>query len=166
MKKILLALAFVLMATVAFAQSPLYVGTPQLNLGVGLSDAGIPVYLGVDYCVLRDLTIGAEASYRAYNEHWENNYYNHNIIGLSGNANYHFNSLFRMSNRWNLYAGANVGFYVWTAPDGYTGNHSSGLGFGGQIGARYYVTNSLGLNLEFGGGNAFNGGKLGISFRL
>jgi len=60
-----------------------------LNLGVGLSDSGIPVYIGFDHSVSQDITLGAELSYRAYNEHWQNDYYNHNIVGISGNANYH-----------------------------------------------------------------------------
>ncbi|NDP22323.1 MAG: hypothetical protein GZ091_14765 [Paludibacter sp.] len=166
MKKLIIALSFVLFSGFAFAESPLYVGTSQLNLGLGLSDSGIPLYIGFDHQISRDISLGAELSYRAYNEKWFNNYYNHDIIGISGNANYHFNNLFQISSRWDLYAGANVGFYYWTSPDGYTGSHNSGLGLGGQIGGRYYFTNSLGVNLEFGGGNAFSGGKIGISIRL
>lgn len=166
MKKLIIALSFVLVSGFAFSQGPLYVGSSQLNLGLGLSDSGIPVYIGFDHSISRDVTLGAELSYRAYNENWQNTYYNHNIIGISGNANYHFNNLFRISQRWDLYAGGNIGFYVWTSPDGYTGNHSSGLGLGAQIGGRYYFTNSVGLNLEFGGGNAFSGGKIGLSIRL
>jgi len=166
MKRIIISLSLVLLSTLAFSQSALYRGTSQLNLGVGLSDSGIPVYIGFDHSVLTDVTLGGELSYRAYNENWQNNYYNHNIIGISGNANYHFNTLLGISNRWDFYAGGNLGFYVWTSPDGYTGNHSSSLGLGAQVGARYYFSNSLGINIEFGGGNAFNGGKLGLSFRL
>lgn len=166
MKKVLLSLSLVLITSFAFGQSALYVGSSQLNLGLGLSDSGIPVYIGFDHSVARDVTLGAELSYRAYNENWQNDYYNHNIIGISGNANYHFNTIFGLSPHWDFYAGANVGFYIWTSPDGYTGNHSSSIGLGGQIGGRYYFNNSMGLNLEFGGGNAFNGGKIGLSFRL
>ena len=166
MKKITLTLSFVLFTMVAFSQNPMYAGTSQLNLGVGLSDSGIPVYIGFDHSVSRDVTLGAELSYRGYKENWQSNYYNHNIMGISGNANYHFNSIFQMTPRWDIYAGVNVGFYVWNSPDGYTGSHSSGLGLGGQLGVRYFFTNSIGLNLEFGGGNAFNGGKIGLSFRL
>jgi len=40
------------------------------------------------------------------------------------------------------------------------------LGIGGQIGGRYYFTEKFGVNLEFGGGNAYSGGKLGISIKL
>lgn len=166
MKKLILSLTLFLMTGFAFSQSSLYVGTSQLNVGFGLSNVGVPLYIGFDHAVLRDVTLGAEFSYRNYNENWNNDYYNHNIIGISGNANYHFNNLFRISPRWDIYAGANLGFYVWTSPDGYTGNSSSRLGLGGQVGARYYFTNSLGINLEFGGGNAFSGGKLGLSFRI
>lgn len=166
MKKLIISFTFVLITSFAFSQSPLYVGTSQLNLGVGMSDSGIPLYIGFDHSVARDITLGAELSYRAYNENWQNNYYNHNIVGISGNANYHFNTLFGISPRWDLYAGANVGFYIWTSPDGYPGRHNSGLGLGGQLGMRYYLTNAIGLNVEFGGGNAFRGGKIGLSFRL
>ena len=166
MKKLIISLSLILITGFAFSQSPLYRGSSLLNLGVGLSDSGIPVYIGFDHSVSQDITLGAELSYRAYNENWQDDYYNHNIVGISGNANYHFNNLFRISPRWDLYAGANIGFYIWTSPDGYTGSHSSGLGLGGQIGGRYFFTNNLAVNLEFGGGNAFNGGKLGLSFRL
>ena len=166
MKKLILSLALVLITGFAFSASPLYVGNSQLNLGVGFSNWGIPVYVGFDHAVSRDITLGAELSYRAYNEHWNNYYYDHNIIGISGNLNYHFNRILGISPQWDIYAGPNVGFYIWTSPNGYTGNRSSGLGLGGQFGLRYYFSNKIGINLEFGGGNAFNGGKIGLSFRL
>lgn len=166
MKKIVFSLSLTLLTAFAFSQSPLSVGTSQLNLGLGLSAIGIPLYIGFDHGVARDITLGAELSYRAYNENWQNNRYNHNIIGISGNANYHFNNLLGISPRWDLYLGPNLGFYIWSSPDGYAGNSSSRLGFGAQAGVRYFFTNSFGINLEFGGGNAFSGGKLGLTFKL
>jgi hypothetical protein len=166
MKKLILSLTLALISAVTFSQSPLSVGSSQLNLGLGLSNAGIPVYIGFDYGVARDITLGAELSYRGYNEYWQSNHYNHNIIGISGNANYHFNSLFGISPRWDLYLGPNLGFYIWSSPDGYTGNSASRLGLGAQLGTRYFFTNKFGINLEFGGGNAFSGGKVGLTFKL
>jgi hypothetical protein len=166
MKKIILGIAFAMIAGYSFSQSPIPVGRSQFNVGVGFSDIGTPFYLGVDYGVLRDVTIGGEFSYRAYHESWNSNYYDHNIMGFSGNGNYHFNSIFGISPRWDLYAGLNLGFYVWSSPDDYSGSNSSGLGIGAQFGGRYYLTNRVGLNLEFGGGNAFSGGKFGLSFKL
>ncbi|MBE0651346.1 MAG: hypothetical protein IH595_10955 [Bacteroidales bacterium] len=168
MKKSFILIAVVLMfiSGTAFSQSPLPVGRTQLNLGVGLSQWGIPIYFGLDYSVQKDITIGAEISYSSYREDYQNDYYRHNIIGFSGNGNYHFNSVFNIPQRWDFYAGLNLGFYVWTSPSNYTGSHSSGLGIGAQIGGRYYLSDKLGLNLEFGGGNAFSGGKFGISIKL
>lgn len=166
MKKLLFLSSFVLIAGLVFSQNPLPVGKTQLNLGVGLSGWGVPIYIGFDHGIHRDFTLGAEASFRSYNENWKNNRYRHNITGISGNANYHFNNALEMSKVWDLYAGVNLGFFVWNSPDNYDGNHSSGLGLGAQIGTRYYVSNKVGLNLEFGGGNAFSGGKFGVTIKL
>lgn len=149
-----------------YGQSPLPVGRNQVNFGVGLSTYGVPLYLGIDHSVGRDVTIGAEVSYRSYNEKFKDLSYRHSITGISGNFNYHFNSVFKIPQTWDLYAGLNLGFYVWTSPDGYTGTHSSGLGVGAQVGGRYYFSKKTAINLEFGGGNAFSGGKFGLSIKL
>ena len=166
MKKLLLLSTFVLIAGFAFSQNPMPVGKSQLNLGVGLSGWGVPIYIGLDHGVHKNITIGAEVSFRSYNEKWRNNRYRHNITGISGNANYHFNNALEISKKWDLYAGLNLGFYVWTSPDNYDGNNNSGLGLGAQIGTRYYLSNKVGLNIEFGGGNAFTGGKFGVTIKL
>jgi hypothetical protein len=166
MKKAILALALMAGFAGAKAQGTLGKGNTQLNAGVGLSSWGIPVYVGFDYGVHKDITIGLEGSFRSYNESWTNQKYRHSIIGFSGNGNYHFNTIFNMPSKWDLYAGLNIGFYIWNSPSGYGGGSSSGLGLGGQVGARYFVSKAVGLNLEFGGGNAFSGGKFGLTFKL
>ena len=163
---LLIAVALFFTSGVAFNQSPLPIGKTQLNVGVGLSEWGIPIYVGIDYSVHKDITVGGEFSYRSYRENWKGVYYNHNVMGFSGNGNYHFNSLLIIPQQWDFYAGLNLGFYVWSSPDTYTGRHSTGLGLGAQIGGRYYLSDKVGLNLEFGGGNAFSGGKFGVSIKL
>ncbi len=149
-----------------FAQAPIAVGQSQFNAGVGFSSWGVPVYLGLDYGVHPDITLGAEASFRSYRERRKDNRYNHSIIGISGNANYHLNRILNIPSEWDFYAGLNLGFYVWSSPGDYDGSGSSGLGLGGQVGGRYYFTDTFGVNLEFGGGNAFSGGKFGLSIKL
>jgi hypothetical protein len=166
MKKIFLILFILSAATALFAQSPIDKGQTQFNAGVGLSSWGIPVYLGLDYGVHKDITVGGELSFRSYHENWKSYKYSHSVIGISGNANYHFNSLLNIPADWDFYAGPNIGFYVWNSPNDYEGPHSSGLGYGGQIGGRYYFTDKFGINLEFGGNNAFSNGKFGISIKL
>ncbi|MDP2089358.1 MAG: hypothetical protein Q8J84_08150 [Flavobacteriaceae bacterium] len=168
MKKLFITatIALFLISGFAFGQSSLPVGKTQLNVGVGLSEWGVPFYIGIDKSIHKDFTIGGEFSYRSYNEKWDSSDYRHNIMGFSGNGNYHFNTIMDIPQNWDFYAGLNLGFYIWSSPDTYSGSHSNGLGLGAQIGGRYNLSDKVGLNLEFGGGNAFTGGKLGITVKL
>jgi outer membrane immunogenic protein len=153
-------------STASYAQNPVAKGQSQINIGVGLSSWGIPFYIGLDHGIHKDVTLGGELSFRTYNDRYNSYKYNHSVIGISGNVNYHFNSLLNIPSNWDFYAGLNIGFYYWNSAKDYKGRYSSGLGIGGQIGGRYYFTDRFGLNLEFGGGNAFSGGKFGISIKL
>lgn len=168
MKKtiVLIAVAMILISVNAFSQNPVSQSKTQLNLGTGFSGWGIPLYIGIDYWVHPDITIGGEISYRSYRDHWKDTYYHHNIVGVSGNGNYHFNRLLNIPQKWDFYAGPNLGFYVWSSPNDYFGDHSSRMGLGAQIGGRYYFSDRIGLNLEFGGGNAFSGGKFGVTIKI
>lgn len=166
MKKLSIAILLLIATTTASAQGPIAKGQSQFNAGVGLSSWGIPIYIGFDHGIHKDVTLGMEVSFRNHHNKYNNYKYNHNIFGISGNVNYHFNSLLSIPNNWDFYAGLNVGFYHWNSSKDYPGGYSSGIGIAGQIGGRYYFTNKMGVNLEFGGGNAFSGGKLGISIRL
>ena len=166
MRNLVLTFVLVVVTSVAFAQSPISKGESQINVGVGLSSWGVPVYLGFDYGVHPDITLGAELSFRSYNDNWSNNKYHHSIIGVLGNANYHFNTVLNIPSNWDFYAGLNLGFYSWNSPNDYDGSHTSGLGLGAQIGGRYFFSNKVGVNLEFGGGNAFGGGKFGLTIKI
>lgn len=152
--------------TAVFAKGPISEGQAQLNLGLGFSSWGVPVYAGLDFGLSRDVSLGAEVSYRSYREDYHDHKYDHSVTGISGNVNYHFNHILSIPEDWDFYAGANVGYYIVQKQDDYPGDYNSGLGLAGQVGARYYFTNSVGVNVEFGGGNAFSGGKLGLSIKL
>jgi outer membrane immunogenic protein len=166
MRQLILTIAILMVFGLSYGQNPLPKGQSQLNLGVGFSGWGVPVYIGLDYGVHNDVTIGGEISFRSYNERWASNHYKHSIIGISGNFNYHFNRILNIPPVWDFYAGLNLGFYMWSSPNDYYGKHNSGLGLGAQIGGRYYFSKNIGLNLEFGGGNAFSGGKFGVTIKL
>jgi hypothetical protein len=167
MKKLYPLLIMLVMATTTTsAQNPVATGQSQINAGVGFSGWGIPLYVGLDYGIHKDITIGGEFSFRSYGERYENDRYNHSIFGFSGNANYHFNHILNIPLNWDLYAGLRLGFYYWNSNHHYNGRHSSGLGIGAQVGGRYYFTDNIGINLELGGSNAFSGGKVGISIKL
>lgn len=156
----------VIFSRTLFGQSPLRQGELQLNFGVGFSSWGLPIYGGLDYGMAKDFSIGGEVSYRSYSEDFGRNKYDHTILGIAANGNYHLNSVLNIGNNWDVYVGLNIGFFNWSSPNGYGGSHNSGLGLGAQLGARYYFTQKWGVTLEFGGGNAFNGGKFGLSLKL
>lgn len=162
MKKVVLSIAFLAAITQTKAQGSLEKGRAQINAGVGISGWGIPVYAGFDYAVHKNITIGAEASFRSY----DNVGYKFSIIGISGNANYHFNELINLPKEMDLYAGLNIGYYIYNTPNGYGGANLSTLGVSGQAGFRYFFTNKIGGNIELGGGNATSGGKIGLTFKL
>lgn len=167
MKKIIVFAALLFISQLTFAQYALSKGESQLNAGLGFSSWGVPVYVGFDVGVHPDISVGGELSFRSYRERFRGDRYNHNIIGISGNGNYHFNTILDIPREWDFYAGLNLGFYVWSTPnDDYPGDGSTGLGLGAQVGGRYYFNDRLAVNLEFGGGNSFGGGKFGISLKL
>lgn len=164
--RVILCLTAVLFSSITFAQYKLQTGKMQVNTGIGLSTWGLPLYLGVDYGYDKNISAGGEISYRAFSDRILGVSYRHSIIGFSGNANYHFGNMAGLDDVIDVYAGLNVGFYIWSSAADYNGNGSSGLGIGAQIGGRYYFKKNMAVNLELGGGNAFSGGKLGLSFLL
>ncbi len=163
MKKVLILAFLTVITTVTFAQGNLEPGRNQLNIGLGLSGWGIPVYVGFDHGFKQNITLGGELSFRSYNEKYVGTRYRSSIVGLSANGNYHFNDILDIDPEWDLYAGLNLGFYFWNSPAGYPGDGGSNLGLGAQVGGRYFFNSSTAVNLEFGGGNAFSGGKIGIT---
>jgi len=166
MKKLIILSALILAGHMTFAQYALSKGQAQFNAGLGFSSWGIPVYAGIDAGVHKDISVGGELSYRSYHDRHNEHRYDHGILGLSGNGNYHFNSLLNIPKQWDFYAGLNVGLYFWNSDDDYPGNRNSGLALGAQIGGRYYFTERFGLNLEVGGANSLSGGKFGVTITL
>jgi len=165
MKKILIAIIFLAVCQISYTQH--YSNNKTLlNLGVGLSGWGVPVYGGLDFSVSKDVTVGGEVSFRSYDENWNGYNYHHSITGLVGNVNYHFGRWLDVPSSFDFYTGLNLGFYIWSNPNDYTGNHSSGLGLGAQLGGRYYFSNKVGINLELGSGIINLGGKVGVTFKI
>lgn len=166
-KKNILLAAVGLVSFGALAQGSLEKGKLQLNAGLGTSGWGIPVYVGLDYGIHRDITLGGELSYRSDSRVYASNKYKSSAIGIGINGNYHFNRILDMSNNWDLYAGLGLNYYVWSYDnDLYKTNDNSDIGLGAQLGARYFFTDKFGINLELGGGNAVNGAKIGITYKL
>jgi hypothetical protein len=151
MRKIPVIVLFLTISTHVFAQSPIGDGGKQLNMGVGLYSNSIPLYIGMDFGVHEDITVGPQ-----FGLDLEFNYFT-----ISGRGDYHFNSLMGIPRDWDFYAGLNLGFAANIGNDSF-----SGLDLGLQIGGRYYWNSNWGINLEFGGGSNVSGGRFGVSKRF
>lgn len=170
MKKLLLFGALVA-ASFAFGQR-VQKGEAQLNAGLGLGNSwgGLPIYVGADYGIHDDITIGVQGSFASKSETYLTNNFNLNWFSIGANGNYHFNRLLNIPNNWDLYAGATLVYNKVSLKDnnssfpGY--GEASSFGLAGQVGARYYFTNNLAINAEFGGGDFASGGKVGISYKF
>lgn len=159
MNKILLA--SLLLAINMSAQNTIK-GKTQLNAGIGLSQYGLPVYLGLDFGIHPDISLGVEGSFRNHS----NSNSNATLLGIGGNVNYHFNSLFKIrDNHWDVYAGVTLAYWFWNWDNNFLGANASGVGLSGQVGGRYFFHPKWAVNLELGGGT-LSGGKLGITHRF
>lgn len=178
MRKTLAVLGLFLATATASAQQGLGQNKFQINGGVGFSGWGVPVYLGFDYGIARDFTIGVEASYsskKVSDGYFENRY---SIFGFGVNGNYYFDRILKLPKEFDFYAGATLGYAsiseTTTGPSAllpyYESNHTSfavsGVDFGLQVGGRYFFTKNLGLNLQFGGGIHTVGGRFGLTYRF
>jgi outer membrane immunogenic protein len=169
MKKIfipfIIAMAFILSTTVTQAQfNPYAEGVKMLTVGVGVSGWGIPVFGRFEAPVADNITVGGQLSYQSYGEGWVGGEWRHTIIGIQARGNYHFNELLELDNEaWDLYAGASLGYFIWNTTTGYSGN-LGGVALGLQLGARYFLSQNIGLNLEFASGSVLSAGSLGVTF--
>jgi outer membrane immunogenic protein len=137
-------------------------GKTQLNAGIGLSQYGLPVYLGLDFGIHPDISLGIEGSFRNHSN--ANN--NATLFGIGGNVNYHFNSLFKIKdNHWDVYAGVTLAYWFWNWDNNFPGANASGVGLTVQVGGRYFFNPKWAVNLELGGGT-LSGGKLGLTHRF
>ncbi len=163
MKRILLLLIACTTLTVAQAQSPIGKGGTQLNFGVGSYYGYLPMYVGLDFGVHPDITIGPQVGFDLYLDY----------IVLNGRFDYHFNTIMDIPQDWDFYAGFNVGFLAFfeddyrdrNRPNDRYRNHDTGVDLGLQVGGRYYWSD-WGINVELGGGRYSTGARVGLSKRF
>jgi hypothetical protein len=151
MKKITLLVASLFISFLMMGQegaAPLSKGEKQLNFGLGFSSRGLPTYIGMDFAFHNDWTAGPVVQL-IFDEDFG--------FGALGRIDYHWNRLLEIPSNWDFYLGANLGVISQDEFD---------FDFGLQIGGRYYWSDKWGVNLEFGGGNGYGSGALGLSMKL
>ena len=126
-------------ANTVFAQAQ-----KQLNIG----------FVGVNYeiPVATDITVAPAAG-----TDWN---FNHLSIGVK--ANYYFDTLFGLTEPWDVYAGLNAGYGI-----AMNSNSNSDFAFGMQIAGRWFWNDKWGVYLEAAFGNLDNaGGGAGVTMKL
>lgn len=172
MKKALILVAVLAITTLSFGQR-IQQGEAQLNAGVGFNSGGwdIPIYVGFDYGVHPDITVGGILSYVTSDYKYGNGKKNKGTwLSIGARGDYHFNTILEIPNDWDFYAGLTLSYNSFSYNDewieGYNGYDDSGIGLAAQVGGRYYFNDQWAINLEFGGGNIASGGKIGISYKF
>lgn len=157
MKKLFFVLNIIVFCNVAHAQSPIGANGKQLNFGVGFNAVGVPIYVGGDFGIHPDITLGPQVGLDL----------DFNYLSIAGKGDYHFNTIMNIPRDFDFYAGLNLGFIShFNRHRKHVYSHTSGLLLGLQIGGRYYWNRNWGVNLEFGGGNYLSGGRIGLSKRF
>ena len=137
-------------------EAPLAKGDLQLNFGTGFTNWGLPVYVGLDIALHKDVTIEPEVQFNL-------DFYGNSSLGILFGADYHWNYLIGIPNNWDFYAGLQAGYAIFF--NGYKGDQWNGLRFGLRVGGRWYWSERWGLHLELGGGSGY-GAKFGLSVKL
>ena len=142
MKKLLTILAvsgiLFLTSNTGFAQA-----RKELNIG----------FVGVNYeiPIATDITIAPAAGTD----------FNFNHLSLGVKANYYFDSLFGLTDPWDIYAGVNLGYGIGL------NNNNSDFAFGLQVAGRWFWNDKWGVYAEIAGGNLDGaGGGIGVTMKF
>lgn len=145
-------------------------GSKIFTVGIGATGWGIPIFGRLEVPVADNITVGGNVSYQSYSEKYSSYKWRHTIIGFGVLGNYHFNELFQISDEWDVYGGATLGYYVWNtkyddngSSFDYSGSGDGGFSLGLQIGGRYFFKDNMAVNLELGGGTVLSNGTVGLS---
>ena len=169
MKKIIIAVALMLGMSTMNAQS-FEKGTSVIQLGAAVgSDFGLPLGASYEYGVSDKIGVGVYAGYasKEFSVGYGGDYkVTYTLAGVRGN--YHFYT----EDKIDAYGGVLLGYnsaslkYTNGAPNypGYVAPSYGGAVFGGQVGARYYFTDSLAAFAELGYGIGYL--NIGLAYKL
>ena len=170
MKKVIIAVAFMLGFSVANAQT-FEKGSSVIQVGAAIgSDFGLPLSASYEYGVTDKISVGPFVGYASKSfpgGAFLGDYkFTYTLFGARGN--YHFYN----EGKIDAYGGVVVGYNSATisysngtpAFPGYVAPTAGGTVFGGQVGARYYLTDSIGAFAELGYGIGYF--TVGLAYKL
>lgn len=144
-------------------------GTNLADLGVGFSSYGTPIHLGYEHLVTEEIGVGLSVNYSSYKDNGYLYDYKWTFIYGGVKGNYHFNELFDLDPKFDVYGGLTLGYWKATLKDGddivTSSSYGNSVFFTGQVGARYFFNDKFSALLEAGGGN-ISGLIAGVSLKF
>lgn len=175
MKKVICIIVLLFFGLTAINAQGYHKGNKDLNAGISLGLAGIygdasfpPISIGFQYGIDEKISIGGILGYSSSKYGWEDWQWKYSYIVIGARGEYHF---LESSNKLDAYAGATLGYNIVSVsePSGYSvyGGYeaeSSYMIYGVHVGARYAVSDKIGVFGELGYGIGYL--TVGASFRL
>ncbi|WP_315821257.1 hypothetical protein [Paraflavitalea speifideaquila] len=174
MKKIGVLAGTLLFSIVLFAQNGAYSkGDKLLNIGLGLNSyysGGIPFGASFEVGITDDISVGANFDYLSHKYKGLGDY-KFTALYFGARGSYHFNTLLNIeNNKFDVYAGATLGYRTFSWKDGYSGtglksSYGSGLYLGILAGGKYYFSDKIGAFVELGAIGSTNA-RIGVAFKF
>lgn len=143
MKKLVLFLAVFFLGQMTFAQAWQGKGDQKAQIGLNGWGNGTGLTATYDYGVAKMISVGAGANF------YFDRYEDEKKIFVFGRLNVHLQDALKMSSKWDVYPGLDIGVL---------GNT---FDLGAHLGVRYFFNNNVGVFLEAG-----NNGSLGVSLNF
>ena len=142
-----------------------------INVGLGSSTRGLPIFIELEQSLDEHLSAGAIASYRSFREGGSSGTWQHQYLGIGAQGHYHFTEL--APPPFDFFAGLTLVWYGhsfrWVggsqAPDSYTGNVVGGLQMAAHLGGRYSYKDWT-FFTQMTGGSLLSGYTFGLSIPL
>lgn len=128
--------------------------SPTFYSGSGFEASLPPIEAAYEYAISNKITVGGFVGYAAAEFRNAGFGYDYTYILAGGLGNYHFVN----TDQFDVYIGAKLGYVNVSADEvgtafGFSAE-SSGILYGGQLGGRYWISESIGINIEAGYGVA------------
>lgn len=144
MKKLVIVVCLLVLASLAsaegFEKGKSYLG-PSIGIAWGMGFGG-----QYEYGINEKFGVGADVSYTSFTESYFDYKWKYTLIGFLAAGSYHFTP----GKKFDPYAKLGLGFFNWdaeysdnyghTTSSLYNAGYSSGVGIGGQLGARYFFS--------------------------
>jgi|GEM_PF-1017691 outer membrane immunogenic protein len=142
-----------------------------LNVGLGMSNRGLPIFVELEQSLDEHISAGLMASYRSYTEGGAAGAWRHQFLGLGAQGHYHFVEL--APPPFDFFAGLTLTWFAhnfkWAGGQNltgvYTGSVNGGLQLAAHIGGRYTYKDWT-LFAQMTGGSMMNDFTIGLSLPL